>query len=257
MKDLLKNKRIIFPIIICLVVIVIAICIFIILGLDTGDNQRVSNIDLSGTAADNSSGTNVTNTENTTDGDDDNDNNVKNETDGDDDKDNRVKNETGDDTDNEVKNKIGDDDDGDDDGEDVEFGGEQFYLDSVNDFVKGLMNADEMRNFVDNHLDVQAYIACYNVEGDDSKFMDEYNSLELDDNTMKDVIDKFADIATEKDVKLTALTDPRQSGDSEAINRVTMTVKSGDKTKKIRMVFYQDVVIYIYDENGDPLIDLD
>ena len=229
MKDVLKNKRIIFPVIICLVVIAIAICIFIIMGLDTGDTQRVSNIDLSGTSADNGSGdTNVTNTENTT---------------GSDDKDNKVKNET--------------DDDDDDDDDDVEFGGEQFYLDSARDFVKGLTNADEMRSFVDNHLDVQAYIACYNVKGDDSKFMDEYNSLDLDDDTMKDVIDKFADIATEENAKLTALTDPRQSGDSDAINRVTLTVKSGSKTKKIRMVFYQEIVIYIYDENGDSLINLD
>ena len=257
MKDVLKNKRIIFPVIICLVVIAIAICIFIIMGLDTGDTQRVSNIDLSGTSADNGSGdTNVTNTENTT-GSDDKDNKVKNETGDDDDNGNKVKNETGngDDNDNRVKNETDDDDDDDDD--DVEFGGEQFYLDSARDFVKGLTNADEMRSFVDNHLDVQAYIACYNVKGDDSKFMDEYNSLDLDDDTMKDVIDKFADIATEENAKLTALTDPRQSRDSDAINRVTLTVKSGSKTKKIRMVFYQEIVIYIYDENGDSLINLD
>lgn len=228
MKDIFKNKRIMFPVIICIVVIAIAILVFIILSIDIGNNKRVDNVVFDNISTGGGS-TNVTTTENTVD---------------DDDKQNKVSNTT----------KPTDDDDDDDE---VEFGGEQFYLDTAEDFVRGLMDEDDMRSFVDNHVDVQAYIACYNVGGDDSKFMDEYNSINFDDDDRDKVMDMFAQIANLSDAKLTALTDPRQSGDNEIINRVTLTIKSDEDIQKIRMVFYDQIVIYIYDENGDSIINLD
>lgn len=230
MKDILRNKRIMFPVIICLVVIVIAILVIIILSIDTNKGKRVDNVIFDNISTGGGS-TNVTTTENTV---------------------------VEDDNQNKVDNKTKSDDDDDDDDDDVvEFGGEQFYLDTAEDFVKGLMDEDDMRSFVDNHVDVQAYIACYNVEGDDSKFMDEYTSIEFDDDIRDKIMERFAQIANLREAKLTALTDPRQSGDNDVINRVTLTIKTGEDIQKIRMVFYDQIVIYIYDENGDSIIDLD
>ena len=240
MKDLFRNKRILFPAIIFLVVIVIAILVLILIGMDTSKGKRVDNVVFDNTPI-SSTTTNVTNTTNTT-----NTSNTENATNTDEENNtNTVNNNTSTEENNEKEN---------DDEDNVEFGGEKFYLDTANDFTKALTDEEEMRKFVDNHVDVKAYIACYNNNGDDSKFMDEYNSIDLDDNLRNEVIDIFADLAKYNSAKLTALTDPRQSGDSDAINRVTLTIKTNENTQKIRMVFYQDIVIYIYDENGDSII---
>ena len=60
MKDFLKNKKIIFPIVIGLVIIVIAIIIFILIGKSTNNSGKVSTIKLSNSTGNNST-TNVTN----------------------------------------------------------------------------------------------------------------------------------------------------------------------------------------------------
>ena len=236
MKNILKNKRFMFPIIMCLIVIVIAIIVFIIMGIDT-DKERVSEIKLDNVVV--NSATNVTNTENSTKEDDEDDENT-------------TKNSTGQDEDED------DEDDGDEEQEEkIDFDGESFYLETAQDFVKALNNKDDMADFIEKHVDAKAYIASYNVKGDDSKFMDEYMSIEVDDEELSALIEKFQEIAVEDKAKLTALTDPRQSGDNEAISRVTLSIKTDDGSKKIRMVFYQNIVIYIYDNNGDSIVDID
>ena len=236
MKNILKNKRFMFPIIMCLIVIVIAIIVFIIMGIDT-DKERVSEIKLDNVVV--NSATNVTNTENSTKEDDEDDENT-------------TKNSTGQDEDED------DEDDGDEEQEEkIDFDGESFYLETAQDFVKALNNKDDMADFIEKHVDAKAYIASYNVKGDDSKFMDEYMSIEVDDEEISALIEKFQEIAVEDKAKLTALTDPRQSGDNEAISRVTLSIKTDDGSKKIRMVFYQNIVIYIYDNNGDSIVDID
>lgn len=219
----------------CLIVIVIAIIVFIIMGIDT-DKGRVSEIKLDNVTV--NSNTNVTNTE------------TQNSTnDIDDDEENTTQNRT--------RQEEEEDDDDDDDEDEIDFDGESFYLETAQDFVKALNNKDDMADFVEKHVDAKAYIASYNVNGDDSKFMDEYMSIEVEDEEISDLIEKFQAIAVEDKAKLTALTDPRQSGDNEAINRVTLSIKTNDGNKKIRMVFYQNIVIYIYDNNGDSIIDID
>ena len=239
MKDLFRNKRILFPAIIFLIVIVIAILVLVIIGMDTNKGKRVDNVVFDNTSV-SSTSTNVTNSTNTSNtSKDDNENTTSNNTSADDNN-----------NDNDDNNENRDNEDT------VEFGGEKFYLDTANDFTKALTDQEEMRKFIDNHVDVKAYIACYKNNGDDSKFMDEYNSINLSEDDNNAVIDIFTDLAKYDSAKLTALTDPRQSGDSEAINRVTLTVKTNEDTQKIRMVFYQDVVIYIYDENGDSIVNL-
>lgn len=258
MKDIFRNKRILFALIMCLVVIAIAILVFIIIGMDGKKSKNVSVINL-----DNSTGTAMTNVTNTTTS-NDNKTNADNKTKTDDEK-----NET-----NEVTNSNDDDDDGDDNdnndddddnsGDDTEeeeneinFDGEQFYLDAVNDFVEGLTSQKKMEKFIEGHLDIKAYAACYNVEGSDSEFLDEYLSLEDDDEIVQSVLEKLPEIATYDDVKLMALTDPKQSGDNDEINRVILTIKADGKTEKIRMVFYGETVIYIYDDDNKSIVELD
>ena len=67
---------------------------------------------------------------------------------------------------------------------------------------------------------------------------------------------KFEELASEKNLKLDAISNPKTSGDDENISRVTITLKKGDSTEKYRMVFYGDIVIYIADDSGDSIIDL-
>ena len=233
MKDILKNKRIMFPIIVSLAVIIIAILVFIIIGMGGNGNERVSTINLENSS---NSGSSVTNVTNTTDDDDDN-NTASN---------NSKRNSTNNTT----------EDDDDDEEEEIAFGGEDFYLDTAREFVAGLMNENDMADFINNHMDIKAYIASYNVNGDDALFMDTYMSLPDDEESSEIVVEKFKEIVTNDELKLTALTDPVQSSDSDEITRITLTVKSDSGTERIKMVFYQDIVIYIYDSNGDSIVDL-
>lgn len=228
----MKNKRILFPIIISVIVIVIAIIIFILIGSGEKNNKSNSTIKLSGNS-ENSSKSNT---------DDEEDNTVDNDTD------NATDENTTNDTSNNTTNSTSDDS--------IDFDGDEFYLKSAKAFVAGLMNSDDMKDFVDKHVDVKAYAACYDISADDAKFMDEYQKLSDDDDKVLEVSKKFEELASEKNLKLDAISNPKTSGDDENISRVTITLKKGDSTEKYRMMFYGDIVIYIVDDNGDSIIDL-
>lgn len=224
MKDLLKNKRLVFPLVIILVVIVIAIVVFILIGKGANSSDKVSTIKL-GNSTGNNATTNVTNAsdENTTDN-------------------------TTDNTSNNTLNSTS--------GDDFEFDGDQFYLDAVESFMAGLMDEDDMQKFVDDHVDVKAYLAAYLVNGDDAEFLDEYSGIDDDDSKIEQVGEKFLDLVSSDEYEIKSISDPKESGDDESITRITVTLKSDSETKKYRMVFYDDIVIYICDENGDSVIDL-
>ena len=228
----MKNKRILFSIIISVIVIVIAIIIFILIGSGEKNNKSNSTIKLSGNS-ENSSKSNT---------DDEEDNTVDNDTD------NATDENTTNDTSNNTTNSTSDDS--------IDFDGDEFYLKSAKAFVAGLMNSDDMKDFVDKHVDVKAYAACYDISADDAKFMDEYQKLSDDDDKVLEVSKKFEELASEKNLKLDAISNPKTSGDDENISRVTITLKKGDSTEKYRMVFYGDIVIYIADDSGDSIIDL-
>lgn len=227
----MKNKRIMFPIIVSVVVIVIAIIIFVIIGSGEKNNKSNSTIKLGGNS-ENASKSNTDDEDNTT------DNDVSNDTD----------NSTDNDTSNNTTNSTSDDS--------IDFDGDEFYLDAAKAFVAGLMDSDDMKNFVDKHVDVKAYAACYDVNADDAKFMEEYQKISDDDDKVLEVSKKFEELASEKNLKLDAISNPKTSGDDENISRVTITLKKGDSTEKYRMMFYGDIVIYIADDNGDSIIDL-
>ena len=232
----MKNKRILFPIIISVIVIVIAIIIFILIGSGEKNNKSNSTIRLSGNSENSSKSNTVDNT------DDEEDNTVDNDTD------NSTDENTTNDTSNNTTNSTSDDS--------IDFDGDEFYLESAKAFVAGLMDSDDMKDFVDKHVDVKAYAACYDVSADDAKFMDEYQKLSDDDDKVLEVSKKFEELASEKNLKLDAISNPKTSGDDENISRVTITLKKGNSTEKYRMVFYGDIVIYIADDNGDSIIDL-
>ena len=232
----MKNKRILFPIIISVIVIVIAIIIFILIGSGEKNNKSNSTIKLSGNSENSSKSNTVDNT------DDEEDNTVDNDTD------NATDENTTNDTSNNTTNSASDDS--------IDFDGDEFYLKSAKAFVAGLMNSDDMKDFVDKHVDVKAYSACYDISADDAKFMDEYQKLSDDDDKVLEVSKKFEELASEKNLKLDAISNPKTSGDDENISRVTITLKKGDSTEKYRMMFYGDIVIYIADDNGDSIIDL-
>ena len=232
----MKNKRILFPIIISVIVIAIAIIIFILIGSGEKNNKSNSTIRLSGNSENSSKSNTVDNT------DDEEDNTVDNDTD------NSTDENTTNDTSNNTTNSTSDDS--------IDFDGDEFYLKSAKAFVAGLMDSDDMKDFVDKHVDVKAYAACYDISADDAKFMDEYQKLSDDDDKVLEVSKKFEELASEKNLKLDAISNPKTSGDDENISRVTITLKKGDSTEKYRMMFYGDIVIYIADDNGDSIIDL-
>ncbi len=231
----MKNKRIMFPIIVSVVVIVIAIIIFVIIGSGEKNNKSNSTIKLGGNSENASKSNAVSNTD---DEDNTTDNDVSNDTD----------NSTDNDTSNNTTNSTSDDS--------IDFDGDEFYLDAAKAFVAGLMDSDNMKDFVDNHVDVKAYAACYDVNADDAKFMEEYQKISDDDDKVLAVSEKFDKLVSEDKFKLEAISNPKTSGDDENISRVTVTLKKGNSTEKYRMVFYSDIVIYIADDSGDSIIDL-
>ena len=159
---------------------------------------------------------------------------------------NTVKNERS--KDNEVENEVD---------EDKDFDIEEFYQNAAKLFVKGFSGEDEMQDFIDEYFDSKAYIAYENAELDDSKFMDEYNSINDDDEKIEETADKLIEIATILDskVKLEEISEPEISEDDENISKITITVNISDEEKEFIIVFYDEIVIYIMDTDGESFLD--
>lgn len=232
----MNNKRIVFPVVISIIVIVIAIIIFLIIGSSEKSKQENTSVIKLGGNSENASTTNVADD---TDDEEDDENVVDNDTE---------KNSTENDTSNDTT-------DSDDDS--IEFDGDEFYLDATKAFVAGLMDSEDMKDFIDNYVDIKAYVACYNVDADDEKFMEEYQSLSDDDDKVKEVGEKFEKLSSDNKFKVNSISDPKTSGDDENISRVTVSLKKDNSTEKYRMVFYDNIVIYIADESGDSIIEFD
>lgn len=227
----MNNKRIVFPVVISIIVIVIAIIIFLIIGSSEKSRQENTSVIKLGGNSENASTANVAD-----------------DTDDEEDDENVVDNDNENDTSN---NTIDSDDDS------IEFDGDEFYLDATKAFIAGLMDSEDMKNFIDNYVDIKAYVACYNVDADDEKFMEEYQSLSDDDDKVKEVGERFEKLSSDNEFKVKSISDPKTSGDDENISRVTVTLKKDDSTEKYRMIFYDNIVIYIADESGDSIIEFD
>ena len=226
MKELFTNKKTLIPILLGVSIIIIAIFTFVVMGTSKKKTTRVSTVKLDNTQpATNELGNTYGNTS-------------KNE----------VENETKNEVDNEVENEVD---------EDKDFDIEEFYQNAAKLFVKGFSGEDEMQDFIDEYFDSKAYIAYENAELDDSKFMDEYNSINDDDEKIEETADKLIEIATILDskVKLEEISEPEISEDDENISKITITVNISDEEKEFIIVFYDEIVIYIMDTDGESFLD--
>lgn len=230
MKELFTNKKTLIPILLGVAIIIIAIVTFVVMGTSKKKTTRVSTVKLDNTQpATNELGNTYGNTS-------------KNE----------VENETKNEVDNEVENEVENEVD-----EDKDFDIEEFYQNAAKLFVKGFSGEDEMQDFIDEYFDSKAYIAYENAELDDSKFMDEYNSINDDDEKIEETADKLIEIATILDskVKLEEISEPEISEDDENISKITITVNISDEEKEFIIVFYDEIVIYIMDTDGESFLD--
>lgn len=226
MKELFTNKKTLIPILLGVAIIIIAIVTFVVMGTSKKKTTRVSTVKLDNTQpATNELGNTYGNTS-------------KNE----------VENETKNEVDNEVENEVD---------EDKDFDIEEFYQNAAKLFVKGFSGEDEMQDFIDEYFDSKAYIAYENAELDDSKFVDEYNSINDDDEKIEETADKLIEIATILDskVKLEEISEPEISEDDENISKITITVNISDEEKEFIIVFYDEIVIYIMDTDGESFLD--
>ena len=226
MKELFTNKKTLIPILLGVAIIIIAIVTFVVMGTSKKKTTRVSTVKLDNTQpATNELGNTYGNTS-------------KNE----------VENETKNEVDNEVENEVD---------EDKDFDIEEFYQNAAKLFVKGFSGEDEMQDFINEYFDSKAYIAYENAELDDSKFMDEYNSINDDDEKIEETADKLIEIATILDskVKLEEISEPEISEDDETITKITITVNISDEEKEFIIVFYDEIVIYIMDTDGESFLD--
>jgi len=253
MKELFKNKKTLLPILIGVAIIIIAIIIFVIIGINGKESDnRVSSIHLDNTAP----------ASNTTE--------------------NEVQNETENETKNTARNEID---------EDIDFGVEEYYQDAAKKFMAGWQDKDEMQDFIDNYFDVKAFVAYDNIDGDESKFLEEYESIADDDEQVEKVTESllslpdameqlssfagaFSEMAEsmanttnavenesldvpdlEISLKLTDISEPEVSEDDENISKITLTVDFSGQEQEMTMVFYGEIAIFMADGEGNSILE--
>lgn len=82
----------------------------------------------------------------------------------------------------------------DDEGEsepEIADGVEDFQKEAVEKFLAGYMDEDDMEDFLEDCIDTKAYLAYGNVNGDDKKFLEEYEAIEDDSDEVAQVTDSF------------------------------------------------------------------
>lgn len=255
MKDLFRNKKTLIPILLGIAIIVIAIVAFVVIGITSKkENSRVSVVKLDNTQA-------------TT---------------------NELGNTYGNETTNKAKNEVKNETDGDED-EEKDFGVDEFYQEAAKKFIKGFQDKDEIEEFVDEYFDPKAYVAYENANLDDSIFLEEYSNLDDNDERIEEIretvlniptalkqaeeliiaMSQMTDDTTLKDedgneldvedidftVKLTDIAEPEISEDDENISKITITISMMEEDIELTMIFYDDIVIYIMDEEGESFLD--
>lgn len=153
MKNIFQNKKVLISIIIAVVVIVIAIVLFVVLG-KSGKDEKVAGNSVIKFSDDKNSGNSTGKV-----------------------LDNKKDNEVSNNTENKVENKVGNTSVDPIIGSDVE----DFYVEATEKFTKAFMDETEMQDLIDNNIDMKAFVAYGNVNGDEKRFLDEYNSLADDD----------------------------------------------------------------------------
>lgn len=270
MKNIFRNKKVLISVIVAVVIIAIAIVLFVVLG-KSGDSKKSNSNSTIKFSNDKDLGSGGNKPQN-----DNNDNKISNDS----------ENKTG----NAITNNNS--------SEQPIIGSnvDDFYVNATEQFIKAFMDADEMQKFLDDYVDMKAYVAYENVKGDDSKFMNEYVSLSDDDpkieetkqsclafpatyNMMINFIDVMIKQAegltnqlgnsvnvdeesnvdwknlTEEDKKLVLkeIANPEKSAADEHITKIKITCALMQDDSDLYMVFYDDIVIFVCDEDGSSL----
>ncbi len=248
MRNLLQNKKIFIPICISVVVIMIAIVIFIVIGVKEKKNQQKAGgpIELSS----NTQVTNSTPEQNTT--------NTSNST-----------NTTGNDT------------------EDVDYDEvlsnlDKDYRKAIVAFVEGMTDKDTMEEFIEKYFDITAYIAYTKIDGDESKFLEEYGNVDEDEakeleeqllampEAMEEMSAAMSQLSsamassneTEEledldfSIKIVKATDLEQYNDEdEKFEKTVVTISVDGKEDTGTFIFYDGILIYMEDADGKPMLD--
>ena len=249
MRNLLQNKKIFIPICISVVVIMIAIVIFIVIGVKEkkGQQRNGGPIELNNQVT-NTTEQNSTNTANTT----------------------NTSNTTGGGT------------------EDVDYDEvlsnlDKDYRKAIIAFVEGLTNKDTMEEFIEKYFDITAYIAYSKIDGDESKFLEEYENV--DEDEVKNVEEKLIAVAEitgqlkdmasklsssledsnttegsdaedlELSIKIKKASDLETYNDDEKFEKTTVTIAFNEKDNECTFIFYDGILIYIENEDGTPMLE--
>lgn len=215
-----NSKKIVIPVVAGVVVIVVAIIIFVIIGNSSKGSKNIKN----------RISFNVTPEEN-----------VSNSSD-----ENEIENNTTSNKVNTTKTK-------------KEFDDEYFndYEEICKSFADACTDSEKIADFVD-YIDVKAWLAYDSVEGDESKFMDEYQSISDDDSSIEqgrnmlmqlpDLLkivsyDSDSDSSPDINIEFVEITDIQQSKKLDDIRRVMVTYKVNDEEIEAEFVFFQNILI--------------
>lgn len=213
------SKKIVIPVVAGVVVIIVAIIIFVLIGKSSKGSKNIKNrISFNAVPEENVS--------NSSD---------ENETDN-----NTTSNKTNTTTKKEFDDEFFND-----------------YEEICKSFANACIDSDEIANFVD-YIDAKAWLAYDNVDGDESKFMDEYQSISDDDPSIEqgrnmlmqlpDLLkilsfDSDSDTNSDINVEFVEITDIQQSKKLEDIRRVMVTYKVNDEEIETEFVFFQNILI--------------
>lgn len=170
MRNIFQNKKVLISIIVAVVVIAIAIVLFVVLGTGGKDKKAGGNSTIK-FSDDNSVSENKTNSSSN--------------------KTNDSSNETG--------NKSTNSSSADDIGGDID----EFYKNALNKFTEAFMDKDAMEDFLEDCIDLKAYVAYENIEGDESKFLSEYESIADDDPRIEETKTACLEIPSSYSMMLT------------------------------------------------------
>lgn len=242
MKNTVQSKKLIIPIIIFIAIVIIAVIVFILIGSDS-KNKKSTPITFNDTTVEESN-TDDMNDTNTVD-------------------------------DEELVT-------------DIDETIPEFYKNAAEQYAMAINDEDEMNTFLEDYFDVKAYVAYDNIDGENDKFLEEYMDTEDDDtsvvkfeedfrkspisfrnldtsvdeqesnsnttnqNTTENTVENATDSQTnvvEGDCELVKLTNLQQSESDENITKVDIGINIGSDQVNFTMVFYEDLIIYIVDED--------
>lgn len=153
-----RNKKILIALIIVVIILVVAIVAFVALGVNKGKGKDSTAIKFPESSNTPSNNTN-----------------------------NKTGNKTNNKTNNKTDNKTGN-------GNSSKDFSDTFYGKAAEDFAEAFMDTKAMEDFLENSIDIKAYVAYNAVERDNSKFYDEYEKIADDDERIEETRKAFLEL---------------------------------------------------------------